>query len=454
MITDNMMEQRIFNCSQRSTARLLFIVCYLLFIISVLPAAAQKKRTPAVPVTEQAQKALDAYAFQEAEDILNKEIAALKRRRKDTSLLDKLLQAAHIGINKIHATERVVIIDSIVCPKEEVLQTIRLSEESGRIDTYASTYHTKDTLGATLYENEFSNRRYIAVATSSDNGTNSTLRIGVSDKIGDKWSTPSLIGGLNEDDICQNYPFLLSDGITLYYAAKGPESMGGYDIFVTRSSDEEGRFLEPENIGFPFNSPANDYLYAIDELNNIGWFVSDRRQPEGKVCIYVFIPNDTRELYGDEVTDKELQDLARITAIRDTWNVTPSNEGNASSSKKKVEIDDALQRFHELCSGSKEKLKKPEFYFPIDDQRTYYYISDFRSSVARDRMSQWIQLSKNLETDNEMLQRLRDNYATADKTERQKLRDTILRIEDAYYPQLQQLELLGKEIRNAEILNK
>ena len=107
--------------------------------------------------------------------------------------------------------------------------------------------------------------------------------------------------------------------ITLYYGAKGPESIGGYDIFVTRYDMDERKFLYPENIGMPFNSLANDYLYAIDEINNIGWFVSDRHQPEGKVCIYIFIPNTTRKTYDFNNIDQEkLTRLARISSIKET----------------------------------------------------------------------------------------------------------------------------------------
>ena len=60
------MEERTFNNRQRSTARLLFIVCCLLFIIPSESAVAQKKRTakPAVPVEEQVQAAFAAYDFE------------------------------------------------------------------------------------------------------------------------------------------------------------------------------------------------------------------------------------------------------------------------------------------------------------------------------------------------------------------------------------------------------
>ena len=70
-------------------------------------------------------------------------------------------------------------------------------------------------------------------------------------------------------------------------------------------------------MGFPFNSYANDYMLVIDETCNVGWFASDRYQPEGKVCIYTFIPNESRNPYDYENTEgyiemqKILQKLSR-----------------------------------------------------------------------------------------------------------------------------------------------
>ena len=463
-----MMEQKTLNHSQRSTARLLFIVCCLLFIVSVLPAAAQKKRTPAkktpaVPLIEQAREALEHYDFQQAEALLNKDIAERKRKRQSTEEASQLMAAVQLGRSKLHATERIVVIDSLVCKKKEALRAIYLSRESGRIDTYANTYLTRDTLGATLYENEFANKRYLAIKDAdAPEGTTPSLRLAVSDKIGDKWSSPTLLTGLvddeddDEDDdsipFSQNYPFLLSDGITLYYAATGPESIGGYDIFVTRSDGEDGSFLKPENIGYPYNSTANDYLLAIDEFTQLGWFVSDRNQPADSVCIYIFIPNETRQMYGDEISEEQLRERARLTSLRDTWACTIPE--SAVEKTPEAYIKAARQRLANIRKGGVAKDEAPEFVFPIDDTRTYTRLSDFRSPTARQKMQQWMQLSKSTTTDATMLSRLRDNYANASAAERKKMENTILQLEATHYPQLQQLQELGKEIRNEEISHK
>lgn len=44
-------------------------------------------------------------------------------------------------------------------------------------------------------------------------------------------------------------------------------------------------------------------MMVIDEAKQLGWFVSDRYQPEGKVCVYLFIPNDNRERVDSEDID-------------------------------------------------------------------------------------------------------------------------------------------------------
>ena len=382
----------------------------------------------------EAEEAMQAYNFDHAIECYEKEIALLTKKRKSTTDVEERLQAAHKANANLHATERIVIIDSVVCNAADAFRVIRLSRESGRIDTYASTYHTKDTSGATLYENELANKRYLSLPDSK--------RLAVADRLGDDWASPTLLSGLNEDDIAQNFPFLLSDGVTLYYAAKGSESMGGYDIFVSRADGEDGEFLAPENIGFPFNSPANDYLFAMDEYALLGWFVSDRRQPEGKVCVYTFIPNQTRELYGDEVNTQQLRSLARLNSIRDTW-----------TQPEKVKA--AQQRLADLRAGKGDTTPAtPDFTFVIDDKRIYTSIDDFNSPAAKQEMKKWRQLRNSVQTDSELLNRLRENYAEADAKQRSQLARTINRLEATFYPQQQQLRQLAKEIRNAEISYK
>ncbi len=127
------------------------------------------------------------------------------------------------------------------------------------------------------------------------------------------WEQPQSLGEALEG-ISANYPFLQPDGTTLYFAARGDESLGGYDIFISRNDGDE--FLQPQNIGMPYNSPYDDYLLAIDELTGAGWWATDRNRLDGKITIYVFVPQDLRINYA--VNDPELTNRAFITSIKST----------------------------------------------------------------------------------------------------------------------------------------
>ena len=77
-----------------------------------------------------------------------------------------------------------------------------------------------------------------------------------------------------------------ADGVTLYFAAESDDGLGGLDLYVTRFNQETGKYVRPENLGLPYNSPANDYLFATDETAGVALLVTDRRQPADKVCLY------------------------------------------------------------------------------------------------------------------------------------------------------------------------
>lgn len=396
------------------------------------PANAKAKAKAKIDNVAAAKEAISRYQFERADSLLKVEIKSLKSKRKKTTELDQLLESIQSKRMFLQATERVIFFDSLVCSKDSVLQNLPISRDAGRLDTWARTYYTTDSLGCTLYENELANKRYFALPASEGN-----ILLASSDKIGNEWTKPAFLVGLNEDDN-QNYPYLLSDGLTLYFAAEGDESIGGYDIFVTRNNGDDGTCLTPENIGFPFNSDANDYLYIIDEMNNIGWFVTDRRQPEGYICIYAFIPNETRRVYGDEVNAAQLGSLAQLNAISDTW-------------YDEEAIEAAQQRLQLLREGkSVTTLEHNEFYFPINAITNYTSFKHFHSAEAALLMKQWLILQKNTTTDRQLLDQLRDRYAQADEATRKQLKSTIERIETTYYPQLTELNRLAKKIRQLE----
>ena len=338
-------------------------------------------------------------------------------------------------------TQQIIIIDSIVADKDQLLSQLRLSDETGRIVSSVDFFGEGDS--TTVFINEMGNKAYLSQPDDSLH-----QQLCSSDLLGGEWSKPQLLKGISEGISEAAYPFMLADGTTFYFAGKGEESIGGYDIFMTRYDARSNSFLKPENIGMPFNSEANDYLFAIDEYAHIGYFVSDRRQPEGKACLYIFIPKESRKTYDPIVyTEAEIRGFADISSIADTW-------GNGE------ERNAALARYYDISINSLKAANtnsQPEDNtiasqeLVINDALTYSSTKDFRSREAAVLYKQLIEARQQLCSLNGQLEKSRSYYSKATGAEKQSLRREILQAESQVIQLNSQIQTLEKETRNAEI---
>lgn len=395
---------------------------------------AVKRRTPSGQLyLGQAYNQL--YRYEEAVKTFEAYIADLAKRKRSTAEADSLLAISRLGLRLLRGVEQVQVIDSFVVDKLKLLEAYRLSPESGKLARY-SDYSGQDDGGGTAYENELGNRLYYS-APAAD----STLQIFASSKLLDRWSQGrTLPANINEAGANANYPYMLSDGMTLYYASDGKESLGGYDIFVTRYNTNSDTYLTPENVGMPFNSPYNDYLYAIDEYNNLGWFASDRYQPEGKACIYVFIPNASKQVYNYEgMAQDSLIALARLDSIAATWGMDTQNVAAA-----KARLQAALQY------TPKDTGQRYAFTFVIDDGHTYHALDDFHSEEAKESYRQYAQTEDNLRQQQSKLDSLRRQYREADQTGKDNLAPAILDLEQLIRRLDAELHQAAKKIRRLE----
>ena len=337
--------------------------------------------------------------------------------------------------NMREMTQQIVIIDSIVADKSQFLSHYVLSSETGKIMT-ASQISGIEADGY-VYLNEMGNKAYFGKADQ-----NGVRQIYTSDKLGDRWGEPILMNGLSEGIDEADYPFMMNDGITFYFAAQGEESIGGYDIFFTRYDSRSGSFLKPENIGMPFNSEANDYMYAADEQSGIGYFVSDRRQPKDTVCVYIFILPETRRSYDPtKFTEQQIHDFADITCIADTW-------GNGSERRAALERLKAV--FTNASRPTTDKTTEANTAIVINDRLTYTSAKDFRSPTAANHYRELLKARERLSNLEAELQKTRDRYAQADENGRKLLSEIILHNEEQSLILRNKIHTLEKQIRNEE----
>lgn len=382
--------------------------------------------------SEAVQRALANYEFDQAEKLLQTEINTARRKKQSTDALERALYSAQKAKQKLHATERVTIVDSIVTTRDNVLQQIMLGPEAGTLQSYTQGMLRPDSMDCVIHTNQLGCQRYYSEA--DEDGYIHLFR---EDNLEGQWCDKQTLNGLQEEADALNYPFILPDGVTLYYAARCDESMGGYDIFMTRYDTEDNVFLSPENVGMPFNSPYNDYLMVIDEYNQLGWFVSDRGQSGEDVCIYVFIPNQSRHVYGEEVSSAELCNLARINSIKDTW----WNE---------AEVKEAKARLYALRERVIDNDEPTDFEFVMNDRAIFTSLTHFRNEQARKKATFWIESMRQREKDLAELDTLRKQYTYADGTQRQTISAHILTIEKRVEQTIADIKQLETEIRKLE----
>ena len=99
------------------------------------------------------------------------------------------------------------------------------------------------------------------------------------------------------------FPYLLADGETISFAYSGPESLGGYDLFVSRYDREGGRLLVPQQLPAPYNTLASDLLLLRDEERGVDWLLTDRGTSDREVLALYALSHRTER---QDVVTREL----------------------------------------------------------------------------------------------------------------------------------------------------
>ncbi len=140
------------------------------------------------------------------------------------------------------------------------------------------------------------------------------------------WSKPENLGDVINSSLHEDYPLMMSDGVTLYFASKGHYGMGGFDIYKSTYNSQQKQWSTPENLGFPVNSPFDDILFATGANDTLACFSSNRLHMPDTLMVYLIRneTNPTRRFLTDYLEVDTLSKLLphkstnSTTAVRDS----------------------------------------------------------------------------------------------------------------------------------------
>lgn len=106
------------------------------------------------------------------------------------------------------------------------------------------------------------------------------------------WSAPALLNEHMTSVSDEIYPMLSPDGSKMYFSSSGLYGVGGYDIYVSERDNGTGEWSVPVNMGFPYSSPADDFLFINTEDGRYSVFASNRNCSKDSVWVYVLEYDD------------------------------------------------------------------------------------------------------------------------------------------------------------------
>ena len=177
------------------------------------------------------------------------------------------------------------------------------------------------------------------------------------------WTRPALINEQLTSAADEIYPMLSQDGKSLYFASKGLYGVGGYDLYVSEWDEEAGDWAVPVNMGFPYSSPADDFLLAGSEDGRYTFFASDRDCPADSVWVYV-IEADNMPVRSEMTDPAELVELAamNVSKAMDSAEEVKSDIPENADTRKYMDkmaqvrsLRDSISAYENALSGYRER---------------------------------------------------------------------------------------------------
>lgn len=271
-----------------------------------------------------------AYNFQDAVKYCEAAVDALDST--SSAKAEEQLLLARNGLNMMGFCSQPVVVAKQTFPLQDFLLFYPLKDFSWRKSPNQLDSLGGDNLSRAVYVPDGS--RDIYYSAKDEEGIRNIYATHLADSL---WSVPALINEQLTSSSDEIYPMLSPDGQSLYFASKGLYGMGGYDLYVSQWNKETGDWDVPVNMGFPYSSPYDDFLFVNTEDGKYSIFASNRECGRDSVTIYVL------EYDGMPVRKAvtEVDELRELAALNPAGNHPGIDNGSAVSG----ETDESTRKY-------------------------------------------------------------------------------------------------------------
>jgi flagellar motor protein MotB len=186
-----------------------------------------------------------------------------------------------------------------------------------------------------------------------------------------KWIKPVNLGVTINTSYDEEGVFISPDNKYLYFASKGHNSMGGFDIFRSERR-EDGSWSDPVNLGYPLNTPDDEIFYITDRTGSHGYYSAIREGGSGSkdICKVVFLGSE-KEL----ILQTEDQLVAGPGPERTGFLMIPEIRVLDNSLLLQGSVVDTI-------GGVEPIVAKMEFFDPSTGERKAFVVSDTTGSYS------------------------------------------------------------------------
>ena len=318
------------------------------------------------------------------------------------------LEDCRSAVNLVNKYFNIETLRKDTVEKSRLLDYIHLSEDAGDLMMSEKFFRTGVDANQVIFRTERGNEVLFPAKEADD-----TWNLYKIVKLLDSWNDPQLLDAPIKSEGNEFYPFLLIDGVTLYFSSDRPGGMGKLDIYQSYYDSETGTYTEPANLGPPFNSPEDDFLLVPDVYAGRAWFATNREVGKDSVVVVEIVWDET-VIKNNVESASQLYELTKL----------PLSDKAPTSTNKT------------LLGGKNNNEQKVvnEINFAINDTLSYTRFEQFRSNDALNSFN----LGHNLELKRDSLLQLMNARRRAfsqsyNQTELNNLTEQIVQLERQTY---------------------